>query len=49
MQAKPVVEGGAIKAVSVKYTPVHCYKEGEDAPEGKGKRSNIVAPEKPDK
>ena len=50
VNAKPVVEGGAIKAVAVKYTPVRCYKEGEDAPEGKGKRGNIVcAPEKPDK
>jgi hypothetical protein len=50
VNAKPTVEGGAVKAVAVKYTPVHCYKEGEDAPEGKGKRSNIVcAPEKPDK
>ena len=47
VNAKPIVEGGAIKAVAVKYTPVHCYKEGEDAPEGKGKRANIVcAPEK---
>jgi hypothetical protein len=41
VNARTIVEGGAIKAMAVKYTPIHCFKEDEELPPANDRGSRM--------